>query len=359
MVSSVKPRVWIPMNSGRVGGAERVTLKVIDWLIEQGVLIGVYMPAEDEGYWRQRGLVPGRVTVKAYDERISGRGEGVWSAVRSRVRFFEGFRKVIRSTDVIYSPFWQTHPMCVAISRATSARSILHLHDMPRRRFIARGMGLMAPHRAVAVSGAVERAWRDVGISSRVVYNAIARDVPLPTGEPCIVCVGAIHPVKGQRELIEAVGKSSAAGGWAVKLIGDVLDVEYARSIERAAKGFRIEMPGGVEDPWSAVPQGSIAVVPSMYPDPCPAVLGEAMCCGLPQVAFAVGGIPEVLRDGVDGLLVRPGDVGGLAESLDQLLSAPVLRLAFGASARERAHDLFCEERFFAEMEAVFRTVSL
>ena len=66
-------------------------------------------------------------------------------------------------------------------------------------------------------------------------------------------------------------------------------------------------------------------------------VLVEAMASGLPVVASAVGGIPEVVRDGETGLLVPPGDVAALTTALDRLAADPELRARLAAGARDRA----------------------
>jgi colanic acid/amylovoran biosynthesis glycosyltransferase len=62
----------------------------------------------------------------------------------------------------------------------------------------------------------------------------------------------------------------------------------------------------------------------------------EAMSLGIPCVSTTVAGIPELIRSGIDGLLVPPGNVYALAAALESLISAPALRKSLGASARQR-----------------------
>jgi glycosyltransferase involved in cell wall biosynthesis len=76
-----------------------------------------------------------------------------------------------------------------------------------------------------------------------------------------------------------------------------------------------------------------------------PVSLMEAAACGRPAVATAVGGVPELVADGVTGLLVAPGDSLGLADALERLLRHPALRAAMGQAARARAERLFSLER--------------
>jgi glycosyltransferase involved in cell wall biosynthesis len=81
--------------------------------------------------------------------------------------------------------------------------------------------------------------------------------------------------------------------------------------------------------------QASVFVLPTRY-DMSPHVLREALGYELPCVTTAVGGIPEIVRDGVDSLLVSPGDGDGLAAALVKLLGDPALAGSMGAAGRAR-----------------------
>jgi glycosyltransferase involved in cell wall biosynthesis len=74
--------------------------------------------------------------------------------------------------------------------------------------------------------------------------------------------------------------------------------------------------------------------------DCTPVVLGEAMAAGLPVVTTAVGSNVETVPDGEAGIVVEPGDVGALAESLSRLVCGPALRRSMGEAARDRASRL-------------------
>jgi glycosyltransferase involved in cell wall biosynthesis len=79
----------------------------------------------------------------------------------------------------------------------------------------------------------------------------------------------------------------------------------------------------------------------------------EAMATGLPVVATAVGGTPEVVADGETGLLVPPGDPVGLAEALETLLANPTMAQTFGQAGRARIEAHFGEGLMLQRMEAL------
>jgi glycosyltransferase involved in cell wall biosynthesis len=86
-----------------------------------------------------------------------------------------------------------------------------------------------------------------------------------------------------------------------------------------------------------------------------PVVAIEALAAGLPVVATAVGGVPDVVEDGVDGFLVRRGDVDGLADRLQRLADDPELRRAMGRAGAERMPGRYAVERLVDDVDALYR----
>jgi glycosyltransferase involved in cell wall biosynthesis len=81
----------------------------------------------------------------------------------------------------------------------------------------------------------------------------------------------------------------------------------------------------------------------------------EALAGGRPVVATRVGGVPDVVRDSVDGFLVEPGDVGALADRLGQLAADPALAQRMGAAGRERVLERYSVERLVDDVDALYR----
>ncbi len=88
--------------------------------------------------------------------------------------------------------------------------------------------------------------------------------------------------------------------------------------------------------------------------DPLPRVIMEAMCYGVPVVATRVDGIPELVEDGVTGMLVAPEDAAGFAQAVRRLLEDSGLRLRMGAAGRERAKRLFSPAKHVAAMNRIY-----
>ena len=107
---------------------------------------------------------------------------------------------------------------------------------------------------------------------------------------------------------------------------------ELAAAVERAATtGVRVTLLT-VRQPAELISRCDAVVMPVEHDAPA-GVLVSAMACGRPVVAAAVGGLPELVRDGQSGLLVPPGDVDALSQAIQRLAGAPELRRSLSVSA--------------------------
>jgi colanic acid/amylovoran biosynthesis glycosyltransferase len=92
-------------------------------------------------------------------------------------------------------------------------------------------------------------------------------------------------------------------------------------------------------------------VYPSYYPEEGqPLVLLEALAAGLPIVSTRHAGIPDTVRDGLDGILVEPRDTGSLATTLERLASDPEERSRLGSAARQRYEQRYRPERLACDI---------
>jgi glycosyltransferase involved in cell wall biosynthesis len=90
--------------------------------------------------------------------------------------------------------------------------------------------------------------------------------------------------------------------------------------------------------------------VPTLTPDPLPRAVLEAMALGRPVIGSALGGIPEMVVDGVTGLLVSAGDENALTAALTRIATEPTTRWRLGEAGRERARSVFPIERHIEQM---------
>jgi glycosyltransferase involved in cell wall biosynthesis len=95
-------------------------------------------------------------------------------------------------------------------------------------------------------------------------------------------------------------------------------------------------------------------VVPSTRPDPLPNAALEAAAAGRCVVASAHGGLPEIVRDGVTGLLVAPGDARSLAHALDGLARDPEQLARMGEAAAADVRERFAPGRLLERVQALY-----
>jgi glycosyltransferase involved in cell wall biosynthesis len=86
-----------------------------------------------------------------------------------------------------------------------------------------------------------------------------------------------------------------------------------------------------------------------------PVTVIEALAAGRPVVAYSVGGVPDVLRDGVDGFLAAPRDAAAMADRLATLAADPALRQKMGAAGRDRVLERYSVQRLIDDVDGLYR----
>jgi glycosyltransferase involved in cell wall biosynthesis len=166
---------------------------------------------------------------------------------------------------------------------------------------------------------------------------------------------GRLDPAKGVGTLIEAIGRTEGA---TLELAGDgPLEADLRALADRVAAG-RVTFHGRVGPAeLAAIRDSSLAVViPSECKENSPYALTEAFNRGCPVVAADVGGLPEVVRDGENGVLFASGDAAGLSRTLRRLVDDDVLVARLGAGARATAAGLGVDA-YLPELLAVYCSV--
>ncbi|CAN5205107.1 glycosyltransferase family 1 protein [soil metagenome] len=189
-------------------------------------------------------------------------------------------------------------------------------------------------------------------------YGIAASDAvrPYDRTEPRLLCVGRLIPIKGHLVLLRALALAR------LRVPGIALDVAGRGPLEPALKAVAREL--GIEDAvrflgfvspvQRAVEDAAIVVVPSIG-EGFGMVALEAMERARPVVASAVGGLSEIVADGVTGLVVEPGDAEALANAVAYLAGDLERAAEMGRAGRERAVAEFPPERSADRIEELYR----
>jgi glycosyltransferase involved in cell wall biosynthesis len=171
---------------------------------------------------------------------------------------------------------------------------------------------------------------------------ALRRSLGLDPGRCYLACVARFHPVKDHATLLHAFARIAAARDDAdLLLAGDgPLRGELEALVERLGITGRVRFLGVRSD----VPELLRAVdafTLTSVSEAASLTLLEAMASRLPVVVTAVGGNPEIVRDGVEGLLVPRGDVAATADAFLCLLGDPAAAAAMGEAGRARVEERY------------------
>ena len=181
----------------------------------------------------------------------------------------------------------------------------------------------------------------------------------LPHHAPVVGNVAALVPHKGQRYLVEAAHL-------VVQEMPDVRFIvlgegELREHLEKQVHEYRLEkhvlLPGFRTDVLGCI-KGFDLFVMSSVTEGLGTSLLDAMACGRPIVATEAGGIPEIVEDGVNGLLVPPRDARALARAIVDALKNDPLRSRMGAAGLARVQERFTVERMVAETVSVYARVA-
>jgi glycosyltransferase involved in cell wall biosynthesis len=173
------------------------------------------------------------------------------------------------------------------------------------------------------------------------------RNIPLPMARPAaerarVGVVANLRPVKGLDVFVDAAGRLREQHPRAVFEVAGEGELQEAlkQQAEAVGLGDRFRLQGGVSDVPGFLAGLDVAVLCSHAEGMSNALL-EYMAAGRPIVATAVGAAPNLIEDGVHGLLVPPGDAVRLAKAMGRLLGDRALARRLGESARRRALERY------------------
>jgi len=230
------------------------------------------------------------------------------------------------------------HPPLVA-SRLVGFRAGKGLGGRLKYRGVAGYAAVSADAVAALVRAGVEEA--RVRLVPSAVSPAFRPRSPQREAKAIVGCVAALVPGKGHADLLAACASLVPRfPTLELRLVGDGPErSRLQRLVEQLGLETRVRwlgQLGGAEEVEAVLAGWDVFALPS-HAEGLPTAVLEAMAVGVPVVAAAVGGVPEIVRDGDSGRLVAPHDVAALANALADLLASPERRAQLSAGGRRVA----------------------
>ncbi len=295
-----------------------------------------------------------------------------------------GVRRIVAAERpaVIHSNSQKAHVFASLAAIATGTPVVWHMRDILPSGFARRlmdGLAAAAANRVIAISDAVGRQFTAARAKVAVVYNAVAppealsaegvarvkRSWGIPRGARVVGCVGQLAPWKGQDVFVRAAARlaETSADIYFVIIGGPLYGAaafaaRLRREVKRAGLAPRFRFLGHRADGPRDIAALDVLVHMPLEPEPFGRVIVEAMARQVPVVAAATGGVPEIIADGAEGILVDAGDATAAAAAAARLLSDRRLAAAMGAHGRETYERRFTLERLSREVRLVYREVS-
>jgi glycosyltransferase involved in cell wall biosynthesis len=194
--------------------------------------------------------------------------------------------------------------------------------------------------------------------------NKIREEFNIPPDCFLVGAVGRIHPWKGHRYLVEAaeiITRNEPRIRFLI--VGDAafeghrsFQIELTRLVNKLNLQDKIIFTGSRKDIPAIMNALDLFVLPSLK-EPFGLVFLEAQACGKPVIATRVGGIPEAIKDGETGILVKAGDGEALAAAIIHLMSEPATRQRMGVEGRKRVEENFSVQSMVRNTEKLYEMI--
>ncbi|HEX8855775.1 MAG TPA: glycosyltransferase family 4 protein [Thermoleophilaceae bacterium] len=284
-----------------------------------------------------------------------------------------GLPAALRHADIVHTHHTRSAPSRIAAVTARACRGVAVTTDHGLPGGTWRGGLLALFHRFLMVSEYSARELGSPPSRTRIVYGGVdcARYRPDPDrSRRGVLFVGRLTPHKGVDRLIRALPERAE-----LTIVGTAghdpnpPERDYPQLLRKLAHGRPVRFLGAVPDDELAhlYRQAAVVALPSVDLTCYGRHIGivellglaalEAMASGTPVVCSRIGGLPEIVDDGITGVLVEPGDLDGLRAALDELLRDRALAVRLGRNARDRALERFtwdsCATRCLAAYEEI------
>ncbi len=345
------------------GGAERAMLLMARGATSHGYDVRVIVLGDKNAYPE---LIPQSVCVQHLNYPLSYR------RVKDTVTCYRRLNRIYRefSPDIIHSHLWPAARMAAWARKRDNTPHVVHIQDtmnwLASQDFRSRMMRLLtrwALRRLnthfIAVGKAVKEytlrhlPWIPENV--RVIHNAFDEDTfrqfrvfRRRTGDQVIRfgTAARLVPNKGIDRCLRALAEARIDAAWEYWIAGDGSQRElWPRMAKELGFGERVRFLGTVTDMSSFYGGLDFYIQPSLSLEGLPLVLVEAMACGLPVIATDVGATRELVRHGVDGLVIPPDDFETMATAIKTLTYNTEMRSKMAESAHRWAWSEFSSTR--------------
>lgn len=286
------------------------------------------------------------------------------------------------NASIVHSHTWPVSLIAGIAVRGLPIRHVVHIHDMRpwlasrrwrhRLRRVLHRWALRSPNTSFVACTEVVAEYAKTHllprntvvttIQSGIDLSAVnvRRDARATDGPVAVGMAAAFQSGKGYRHLLRAIAEARTRGvRLELKLAGSGAEMTAIREL---AKELHVEdctsFLGLVRDMSAFMSSLDICVLPSLS-EGLPLSILEAMAHGVPVIATKVGGIPAAVRDGVDGLLVPPGDDPALVTAIERLARDPELRAAMSRHGQDRVRSEFDVRQMVDRMASFYGTLSV
>lgn len=358
--------ILLVIHSLLCGGAERVLSTLANAWAERGHCITVATMDNSAPFYPLASSVCIRpIGIPAQS------GSGIMARVGGNWRRLAALQHCIEQVhpDLVISFMTRTNVIAILAARNSGVRVVACEHTDPRHQELNpvwSALRIATYPLADAVTfltSNVARRWELwLGGRAHLMPNPIAVG---PTGGADgltyprnLIAAGRLIPLKGFDLLVEAFQRIAGRhADWGLTILGEgSMRSQLERQIEKAGLTGQVHLPGLVPDPHAWFAAADLFVLSSLH-EGLPCALCEAMACGLPAVSFdCESGPADVIRDGVNGVLVPAGNANSLADALDCLMTDTPARERMGLRAVE-VQERFGIETSLARWDRLFRLI--
>jgi GalNAc-alpha-(1->4)-GalNAc-alpha-(1->3)-diNAcBac-PP-undecaprenol alpha-1,4-N-acetyl-D-galactosaminyltransferase len=361
-------RLALVISSLGAGGAERVMSTLANYWASNGKDVTLITLAG-----RRLDFFPIYENVNRIDLNVVGARSCLYQNIQDNLLRVKALRRTLRTVapDVIVSFVDQTNVLSVMAAVGLKIPTIIAERSSPknhglgaswrvlRRVFYAKAFGIV-------VQTEEAFCWAQRFFEQRRIYkipnpvsvdkNFTKRLLSRKSKGGIVMGMGRLSEEKGFDLLIRAFSMClERHPDWSLIIHGEG---QARLSLERLASVLGIAemvfLPGLTRNPLAAIAVTDLFVLSSRY-EGFPNVVLEAMACGVPVVSFDCRSGPrEIIRDGVDGILVPPGDVSSLASAMERLMADKTKRMKMGKRARE-VHTRFSLQWVMSKWELILK----